>query len=450
MSSPLYAPVSEVDDEGSSAYRVHHASALNERSPAPLDPPCLLGDQGDTDNSFLVSVRRVGKRRRYCTAAIFTATTVLLFADQNLMAPNLTAIAQEFHFTDEERDRKLGGDIALAFFVLGAPASYLVGCLADSEWLPRSALFSATVGIGEGACLLSYFARTYGELYACRAVTGFSLGGALPLIYSFLGDLFSAEERHTVSALVGIGTGIGISFGQGLAGLTGPRFGWRLPFLLVSIPALMCALLVLFFVNDPPRGGTERAVQDFRDDVQGHLTQVVEPVDNSVEIVPLGRSGSSVASPTDHSGQSNHESQLAVDKSLGCKERWITFTELLSTPTVILALLQGAPGCVPWGIVNTYLNDFLSQNRGMTVEVRICFALSSLLTASQCFLTRGVPSLGHARVQLLLFYFSDWVTFSACLLEALAEATFIVATAAFQLYWLVSRQQVVASHSGFC
>jgi MFS family permease len=448
MSSPLYAPVSEVDDEGSSAHHVHYARALNDRSPAPLDPPCLPGDQGD--NSCLASVRRIGKRRRYCTAAIFTVTTVLLFADQNLMAPNLTAIAQEFHFTDEERDRKLGGDIALAFFVLGAPASYLVGCLADSEWLPRSALFSATVGIGEGACLLTYFARTYGELYACRAVTGFSLGGALPLIYSFLGDLFSAEERHTVSALVGIGTGIGISFGQGLAGLTGPRFGWRLPFLLISIPALLCALLVLFFVNDPPRGGTERAVQDFRDDVQGHLTQVnEESVDNSVEIVPLGRSGSSLASPTDHSGQINYESQIIVDKSLGCNERWITFTELLSTPTVILALLQGAPGCVPWGIVNTYLNDFLSQNRGMTVEVRLCCAFSPFLTARKGYLTQGVPSLGNPRAQLLLFCFSVWATFAACLLEALAGATFIVATAAFQLYWLVSRQQVVVSHSGF-
>lgn len=381
MSSPLYAPVSEDDDEGSSAYHAHHAVALNERPRAPLDPSSHDGERGD--DSSLVTVRRIRKRRRYFTAAIFTVTTVLLFADQNLMAPNLTAIAQEFHFTDEERDRKLGGDIALAFFVLGAPASYVVGCLADSEWLSRSALFAATVGIGEGACLLTYYVRTYGELYACRAVTGFSLGGALPLIYSFLGDLFSAEERHTVSALVGIGTGIGISFGQGLAGLTGPRFGWRLAFLLISIPALMCALLVLLFVKDPPRGGTERAVQDFRDDVRGQASlDDEESVSNSVEIVSLGCTANTSTSPVDHVGQSSQESQIAADKSLGCHERWITFTELLSTPTVILALLQGAPGCVPWGIVNTYLNDFLSQNRGMTVEVRLSCARWAFLVAN--------------------------------------------------------------------
>jgi Major Facilitator Superfamily len=398
MSSPLYTPVSEDDeDEGSSSYHAHPSNALDDRSPASLDPPGLDGDQ--EDGSCLVTVRRIRKRRRNCTAAIFTVTTVLLFADQNLMAPNLTAIAQEFHFTDEERDRKLGGDIALAFFVLGAPASYVVGCLADSEWLPRSALFAATVGIGEGACFLTYFARTYWELYACRAVTGFSLGGALPLIYSFLGDLFSAEERHTVSALVGIGAGIGISFGQGLAGLTGPRLGWRLPFLLISVPAVICALLVLLFVKDPPRGGTERAVQDFRDDFQEQASlENEESVDNSqsVEIVSLGCTRNAGTAPIDHVGQSSQESQMAAGKSLGCQERWTSFKELLSTPTVILALLQGAPGCVPWGIVNTYLNDFLSQNRGMTVEVRCSLCLLIALRC-RCLLSHSMSSFVRGR-----------------------------------------------------
>lgn len=52
---------------------------------------------------------------------LFSLATVLLFADQNLMSPNLTAMAEEYGFTDEERDVKLGGDIALAFWVLGAP-----------------------------------------------------------------------------------------------------------------------------------------------------------------------------------------------------------------------------------------------------------------------------------------------------------------------------------------
>lgn len=79
---------------------------------------------------------------------LYSITTILLFADQNLLAPNLTAIATEFGFTDIERDTKLGGDIAVAFFLLGAPASFIVGCLGDIY--PRTPLFVLTVYIGEG------------------------------------------------------------------------------------------------------------------------------------------------------------------------------------------------------------------------------------------------------------------------------------------------------------
>ena len=64
------------------------------------------------------------------------------------MSPNLTAIAEEFDFSDEERDTKLGGHIALAFWVLGAPAAIVVGILADQ--FNRSKLFAWTIAIGEG------------------------------------------------------------------------------------------------------------------------------------------------------------------------------------------------------------------------------------------------------------------------------------------------------------
>ena len=95
--------------------------------------------------------------------------------------------ADEFGFDDEEKDRKLGGDIALAFFLLGAPASFVIGCMADTT-SSRNMLFGVTVLIGEGACALTYFTTTYEGLFVTRALTGFSVGGALPLLSSLLGD----------------------------------------------------------------------------------------------------------------------------------------------------------------------------------------------------------------------------------------------------------------------
>jgi hypothetical protein len=357
------------------------------------------------------------ERQRKWTVFLYSITTVLLYADQNLLAPNLTAAANEFGFSNDERDSKLGGAIALAFFVLGAPASLLVGCLADS-W-PRAPLFCVTVCIGEGACLVTYFTTTYRQLYVCRALTGFSVGGALPLVYSVLGDLFEAKDRPAVSALVGMGCGIGISLGQGIAGFLGPRFGWRFPFLVVSLPALVCALLVFWTVQDPVRGGMEEAViqrrqmgqlmvelnHDNENDNDGTLIPNSSGTNSTIHSTIQRRSPSPVPiSPhinppeirSHISAKSRHMSSDVLNNSTSDDDndgiRWMsektrggespidnyemdwsshckTLRSLLSCRSVVLTLLQGAPGCIPWGIVNTYLNDYLSEDRGMTVQV---------------------------------------------------------------------------------
>jgi MFS family permease len=71
------------------------------------------------------------------------------------MAPNLSAIAEDFGFDDVERDMKLGGQIPFAFFVVGGAISLVIGPMAD--WMDRSKLFVAVVLIGNIPCLLTYF-----------------------------------------------------------------------------------------------------------------------------------------------------------------------------------------------------------------------------------------------------------------------------------------------------
>lgn len=342
------------------------------------DAPNRMSNHPIHDRINLSQQHYPQRQQRRLAVAILFACVVLVFADQNLMAPNLSTIAAEFGFNNIERDQKLGGDIALAFFVLGAPASFVIGMLADHY--NRIYLFAITILGGEGACFLTYFITTYRQLYFCRAVTGLSMGGILPLTYSLLGDMFAAEDRHTASSYVGIGMGVGISLGQGIAGFLGPMFGWRVPFLVVSIPAILCALILLFCVRDPQRGGMEEAVRNHR----LHEHSVHDHDENSdVDYDPPelhGRNSdeSSVEMPPlDHSDvnrynlstpSNRNEETVIPSRYLHLQQQWSTFLSLLSTPTLLLALFQGAPGCVPWGIVNTYLNDFLAVDRNMSIQ----------------------------------------------------------------------------------
>jgi MFS family permease len=204
-------------------------SMQDDKSVMPSYAPNLKPDQflhETTADDPISNLQSNPDHQRTLATTLFLLTTSLLFADQNLLSPNLSSIAAEFNLSPLERDTKLGGHIAIAFFMIGVPASFLVGCLADVVER-RSLLFLCVIVLGEGACMATYWVSSYNQLYWCRALTGFSIGGALPLIYSVLGDYWGRQERGWVSGAVSMGCGIGISFGQGVAGFIGPRYGWR-------------------------------------------------------------------------------------------------------------------------------------------------------------------------------------------------------------------------------
>ena len=59
------------------------------------------------------------RAREVWAMALIGLTSFLLFADQNLMGPNLTQIATEFGLSAVERDQKLGGHVSLGFWIVG-------------------------------------------------------------------------------------------------------------------------------------------------------------------------------------------------------------------------------------------------------------------------------------------------------------------------------------------
>ena len=72
---------------------------------------------------------------------------------------------------------------------------------------------------GESACFATYWSQNYSQLLALRIVTGISIGGATPIIFSLLGDMYPESSRTYASSLIGISISSGIAGGQLIAGL---------------------------------------------------------------------------------------------------------------------------------------------------------------------------------------------------------------------------------------
>ncbi|GFH14297.1 MFS domain-containing protein, partial [Haematococcus lacustris] len=222
-------------------------------------------------------------RRRYMVC-IFTLMATLLFADQNLLAPNLTQVAADLGISEEDKDQLLGGWIMAAFFAVGAPS----------------------------AMLCTFWVTNYGQLLALRTLTGISVGGCFPLIFSLLGDLFPITQRAAVSAGVQIATGAGIAAGQALAGMLGES-NWRIPFMVVAVPAVVVACIMLLTTQEPPRGAFEEALQGVYAEGEAYKDTIT----------------------------------------------WA----------------KGLPGSLPWGFMLVFMNDYLSQNKGFSVKVATLIVL---------------------------------------------------------------------------
>jgi hypothetical protein len=188
----------------------------------------------------------------------------------------------------------------------------------------------------------------------------------------------------------------GISFGQFFAGLVGSATNWRVPFLLISIPSLLCAALLYLTVDEPKRGSQEEAVKKIRrsihrdssenttDSQSTSVKKCEENLDSQIEVMnPVVDSiiheheyttTANGSEKSDSSCETTRECDGNLCESLGEKFEysekidWSKLNELCSTKTVVLSYLQGIPGCMPWGMIYVFLNDYLSDDKSLSVR----------------------------------------------------------------------------------
>lgn len=260
------------------------------------------------------------------TLLLFTGLIALLYADQNLMAPSLTLIGEEFKFTRAEIDQKLGADVNLIFWMLGGMVTLVIGYLADrsdlTEKFSRKWMLVTVSFLGSLACLSSGFVQTFDQLYWSRALTGLGIGGSFPLMYSLIGDYFPPSKRATATATVGLASGLGIALGQLMAGMVAPSQGWRMPFVYVALPALLVVVAFALFAKEPKRGQHEEGLK-------------------------------------------------ALLESGGVYEERIRLSDLpilFRIRSNLMIFMQALPGTVPWGVFFVYMNDYYAHDKGFGVE----------------------------------------------------------------------------------
>ena len=337
----------------SHAEHLHHLAA-------PAHEP-LLPRQGDNVEETTPLLDRNEERSCCCCSARTQTTAMILLMmsvlcmGQNLIAPHLTDIAQDFGFTDAERDTKVGGELSFSLFLVGAPAALVIGYYADR--VNRRTLFALVVLLGQGGHILVIFVTEFWQLFALRALTGISLGGSIPLVFSMVGDMYADHERPPVSAAVGMASGIGMGAGQLMSAIVGDLYGWRMPFAVVAVAACLMSLLFFMLATEPKRGAHER----FALLAAGNVREDGELPDESVSVQGVGE-----RAEADGTGESKVAGGGSdQEKTLwgAVRDEWARvkqgMRDIFSRRSNWIIFLQGIPGCVPGSMIGVFLNDYL-------------------------------------------------------------------------------------------
>jgi MFS family permease len=252
-----------------------------------------------------------------------------VWSPYNMMAPNLTEMAETFHLkSSQERDLYLGSYAALATSVVSFPIGAGIGILTDF-CASRKHLFVATVLLGAFSalwtgCSGSQQRGAYTSLLVSRLLSGGFMAGSVPVAFSFLGDLFAVQERNAASSGLTAMMGLGIIAGQVYAGVVGPAspYGWQQAFYVSSAISIVLAILCMLYVQEPERGGKEKVLQD---------------------MIKAG---------------------TRYDRKLS----WSVFYNVVrNNKSTLILLWQGFFSSIPWGVIFTFLNDVLSQEQGLSV-----------------------------------------------------------------------------------
>ncbi len=138
------------------------------------------------------------------------------------------------------------------------------GVLSDVK--SRKGVIAGGVAFWSLFTFLGGLVRNFGQLFTCRAAVGIGEAAYGPAANSMTADYFPGKDRAIAMGILAAGIPLGGVLGLLLGGWLEGIYGWRVAFMVVGLPGLLCAMLVSR-LHDPTRAEkpitVRKALRDF-------------------------------------------------------------------------------------------------------------------------------------------------------------------------------------------
>jgi ACS family D-galactonate transporter-like MFS transporter len=192
----------------------------------------------------------VSNARRWAVVSLLFIASIINYFDRATISFALPLISRDFHLGPASE-----GLLLSAFFWSYTLMQLPIGAVADR--IDLLWVYAATFALWSLAQGLTGIAATLGALLVLRMVLGVGESIYLPGGTKIVSLLYGPEERGAPSGFFDFGTRIGLAAGGLVMPLLLARFGWRLAFVAVGVPALLW--LIPWFAVFPARAVRQRA-----------------------------------------------------------------------------------------------------------------------------------------------------------------------------------------------
>ena len=190
--------------------------------------------------------------RRYVLGSLMLVNAIIVL-DRGLMGLLLEPIKEELHLSDANLGFLTGIAFGLFYAALGIPIA---------RWADRGnrvTIVSAALSLWAATVMLYLFVTSFLQLVVARVAAAVGEAGGMPPTYSLIGDYFpAANERTRAMTVYALADPLAVLVSFVLGGWLNERFGWRIAFASMGVPALFIALLVRMSVAEPRSRASRR------------------------------------------------------------------------------------------------------------------------------------------------------------------------------------------------
>ena len=206
---------------------------------------------------------------------LLTAMNFVNYLDRYILPAVQEQIKGEFHLSDSQI-----GSLTLWFFIAYVLSSPVTGWLGDR--FPRKPMIVIAALMIAAMNFFTASVQSYVSLNLRHAALGVGEASFGIFAPALLADYFADDQRNAVLTVFNVAIPVGAALGYLSGGVVAASHGWRMAFIVSAVPGAVIALLILFFMREPPRveEADSRPATTTREKGSEYLAQVGHLVKN--------------------------------------------------------------------------------------------------------------------------------------------------------------------------